>query len=105
MPRTPLPRPKRIPRTGSVAVSPYVLSFQSQRFYRGWRYHWMICTARNPDKLVSWGYAPTRELAETVAGNEVENLVARLTKGGRVTSAAQVIRADRQGRAPARRPE
>jgi len=84
----------------------YVLSFDSEHFYRGWRYHWMICAARNPDELVSWGHAPTRELAETAAGNEVENLVAGLTKGGRVTSAAaQVICADRQARSPVRRPE
>jgi hypothetical protein len=61
------PRPKSNRAIVSVAVSPYVLSFESQRFYRGWRYHWMICAARNPDELVSWGHAPTRELAETAA--------------------------------------
>ena len=88
MPQITSRRPKRIPYTDSVAVSPYVLSFQSQRFYRGRRCHWMICAARNPDKLVSWGHAPTRELAETAAQNEVEKLESGLTQGGRVTSAS-----------------
>lgn len=70
-------------------ISPYVLSFQSERFYRGWRYHWMICAAWNPDELVSWGHAPTQELAETVARNEVEKLVAGLTEGGRLSGTSK----------------
>src|SRR5271157_1675866 len=55
----------RIAGDGGVASGSYVMSFESERFYRGWRYYWMICAARNPDELVSWGYAGTRELAES----------------------------------------
>jgi len=74
---------------GSVAVDSYVLTFESEHFYRRRRYHWMICAARNPDELVSWGHAPTQELAETVARNEVEKLAAGLTESGQVTSASK----------------
>ncbi len=57
-----------------VAGNSYVLSFDAERVYRGSRYHWMICSVRNADELVVWGYAPTRELAESAAGNEVNKL-------------------------------
>ena len=59
----------------------YIQSFECERFYRGWRYYWMICAARKPDELVFWGYARTRELAEAAARNEVNKLVAGLTRG------------------------
>jgi hypothetical protein len=65
---------------GPVAISPYVMSFECERFYQGWRYYWMICAAREPDELVSWGYASTPELAEAAARNEVNKLVAGLTR-------------------------
>lgn len=78
-------RTHRIAGDGSVASGSYVLSFESERFYRGWRYYWMICAARNPGELVSWGYARTRELAETAARNEVNKLLAALAQGGRAT--------------------
>ena len=67
-------------------VGRYVASFQSQPSYKGTRYHWMICMAQNPDELVSWGHAPTQELAEAAAQNEVKKLSSGLTQGGRVTS-------------------
>jgi len=68
------------------SVSQYVLSFQTEPFHRKTRYHWMICLANSPDKLLSWGHAPTKELAEEAARNEVENLSSGLTEGGRVIS-------------------
>ena len=67
------------------AIGRYIVSFQAEPFHNRTRYHWIICSARNPDKLVSWGHAPTRELAETAAGNEVKKLEAVLTQGGRLT--------------------
>jgi hypothetical protein len=65
-------------------LGPYALSFQTERFYQEARYHWMICGAHNPDELVSWGYSPTQAEAETAAENEVNDLSAGLTHGGRV---------------------
>src|ERR1017187_60067 len=64
---------------GPVAISSYVMSLECERFYRGWRYYWMIWAARKPDELVSWGHARTRELAEAAARKEVNRLVAGLT--------------------------
>ena len=46
----------------------------------------MICLEGNPEELVSWGHAPTQELAETEARNEVKDLTSGLTQGGRVPS-------------------
>lgn len=63
-----------------VAANSYVLSFDAERVYRGSRYHWMICSVQNPDELVSWGYAPTRELAETAASSAVKQLQAGLAE-------------------------
>jgi hypothetical protein len=68
------------------AANPYVMSFQAQPYHKTTRYHWMICWSDSPDKLVSWGHAPTQEEAETAARKEVENLTSGLTQGGRVTS-------------------
>jgi len=67
-------------------VSRYVVSFQTQPFRKGKRYHWMICREQKLDELVSWGYAPTQEQAETAARNEVTDLSSGLTQGGQVTS-------------------
>ncbi len=74
----------RVPDNRLAAVNSYVLSFEAERFYRGCRYHWMICSVQNPDELVSWGYAPTRELAKTAAESEVNKLESGLSKTGRV---------------------
>jgi hypothetical protein len=68
------------------AVVEYVVSFQAEPFHQGTRYHWMICGAQNPDELVSWGYAPTQELAERAAQNEIKDLSSGRTQGGRITS-------------------
>ncbi|HEY5175381.1 MAG TPA: hypothetical protein VII95_07425 [Terriglobales bacterium] len=71
------------------AVGRYVVSFQAEPFHKGTRYHWMICWAQNPDELVSWGHAPTQELAEKAAQNEVKDLSSGRTQGGRVTSTSK----------------
>ena len=69
------------------AVKPYVVSFETERIRpKATRHHWTICSVHNPDQLVAWGHAPTQELAETEARNEVENLSSGQTQGGRVTS-------------------
>lgn len=65
----------------------YVFSIQVEHFHKTMRYHWMICSALNPDRLVSWGHAPTRELAEATAQSEIEDLSSGLTQGGRVRGA------------------
>jgi hypothetical protein len=64
----------------------YVVSIQAQAFRKKTRYHWMICLENNLEELVSWGPAPTLELAEAEARNEVKDLSSGLTQGGRVAS-------------------
>jgi hypothetical protein len=73
------------------AAGRYVVSFQPERFYQQTRYHWMICRAHKPDELVSWGYARTREQAETAAQDEVNNLSSGLTQGGRVPCESETL--------------
>ena len=74
-------------------VGNYVFSIQAEPFHREVRYHWMICSAQNPDQLVSWGHSTTRELAEAAARNEIQDLSSGLTQGGRVPGAkSQIIR-------------
>ena len=65
----------------------YVSSVQSARFYRGTRHYWMVCCENKPDELVAWGHAPTQELAEAAAKNEVDDLSSGISKGGHVTKA------------------
>ena len=73
------------------AVDPYVLSFDSesvryrQHRHQQNRHYWMICLAKRPDELVSWGHAPTHELAESEARKELNDLLSGLTQGGHVT--------------------
>ena len=73
------------------AVDPYVLSFESepvrnrQQRHKQKRHHWMICLAKKPDELVSWGHAPTHELAESEARNELTDLLSGVTQGGHVS--------------------
>jgi hypothetical protein len=50
----------------------------------GIRYHWLICLAKKPDELVSWGSAQTMEMAEHAAQDELKDLCSGLTQGGRV---------------------
>ncbi|MGD1081794.1 MAG: hypothetical protein ABR881_26040 [Candidatus Sulfotelmatobacter sp.] len=95
MRQTPSPSPKytrRIADDGLVVVSPFVISIESQRFYQGWRYYWIICAVRNPDELVSWGHAPTLELAEMAAENAVMKLESGLPKTSRVTKVRPALR-------------
>jgi hypothetical protein len=70
----------------SHELGQFVISIQAQAFRKKTRYHWMICRDGAPDEMVSWGHAPTQELAEAEARNEVSDLTSGLTKGGRVAS-------------------
>src|ERR1035438_507729 len=100
MRQPPSPRPKytrTITDDGLVVVSPFVISIQSQRFYRGWRYYWIICATRNPDELVSWGHAPTLELAEMAAENAVMKLESGLLKTSRGTRLRPALRNEEIG--------
>ena len=85
--RNPFSPPKsslRVADDHFVADNSYILSFEAERFYRGCRYYWMICSVEHPDELMSWGHAPTRALAETAAGSEVDKLESGSSKTGRV---------------------
>ena len=62
----------------------YTFSIQLERFHRSLRFHWVICSTRNPDWLVSWGHAPSRELAVAAAESEIRDLRSGRTVGGRV---------------------
>ena len=62
----------------------YTYSIELERYHKRLRFHWAICSARNPDWLVSWGYAPSRELAVAAAQCEIDDLHAGRTLGGRV---------------------
>lgn len=68
------------------AVDPYVLSFESESVSnKKKRHHWMICLAKRPDELVSWGHAPTQELADSEARNELKDLLSGLPQDGHVS--------------------
>ena len=69
-------------------VGQYVVSLQAEHFYKGRRYHWIICSEHNPDELVSWGHALTQQLAEAAARQEVTDLSSGLSRGGQLTSAS-----------------
>ncbi len=62
----------------------YIFSVQVEHFHRSLRFHWVICSTQNPDRLVSWGHAPSRELAEAAAQNEIEDLRSGRSLGGPV---------------------
>ena len=72
------------------SLARYVVSFQAEPFYKGRRYHWMICKAQNPDELVSWGHAATQELAEKAAQNQVKDLSSGRAQGGRMISTSKL---------------
>jgi hypothetical protein len=42
----------------------------------------MICREQNPDELVAWGHAPTLELAQNAAHQEVQDLSSGKSQGG-----------------------
>ncbi len=67
-------------------VGQYVVLLQAQPFRKGRHYYWMICREHNFNELVSWGDAPTQELAEMAAMIEVTNLHSGLSHGGQVAS-------------------
>ena len=69
------------------AIGKYVVSFQAECFHKKKRYHWLVCRARNPGELVSWGHALTQELAEEAASNEVNNLSSGETQGSHIITA------------------
>jgi hypothetical protein len=62
----------------------YSFAIELERFHRTLRFHWVICSTRNPDRLVSWGHAPSRELAVAAAEREIRDLRSGRTVGGRV---------------------
>ena len=64
----------------------FVLSFQSERFYKGVRYHWMVCLDNDPNQLVSWGHAPSQQMAEQAGQVEITDLLSGLSSGGQVVS-------------------
>jgi hypothetical protein len=71
------------------AIDSFVLSFEEHSLRnKKKRHHWIICSTRNPDLLVSWGHALTHEAAEYEAKKELEELVSGCTQGGRVASIA-----------------
>ena len=75
---------RRIADDRLEVANSYVLSFEVERFYKGWRYHWVICSVQNPDELVAWGHAPMRRNPGlTVAGSEVKKLESGSPKGAR----------------------
>ena len=51
----------------------------------------MICRAENAEELVSWGYEPTRELAEAAADRELQDLSSGMTLGGQVISGTKPL--------------
>lgn len=69
----------------------YVVSYQKEHFHRGTRFHWVICCAHNSDEMISWGYADSQEQAETAAQNEIKDLLAGITKGGRCVNTAKSL--------------
>ncbi len=83
-PGWPLPSAEARSMQMKEALSPYVVSFQTEPYHKGTRHHWMICREQKPDELVSWGHAPTRELAESAAEKELQDLNSGLTEGGQV---------------------
>jgi hypothetical protein len=72
-------------------VSSYIVTFDVEPYHQGTRHHWMVCRSQNPDELVSWGHAPTRELAESAAEKEVENLSCGRTQGGQAVPTAKPL--------------
>jgi hypothetical protein len=70
----------------------YVVSLQPERVHTKMRYHWMVCEAGAPDRLVSWGHAPTQGEVETAARKEITELSSGLTHGGRVASTGMPYR-------------
>jgi hypothetical protein len=82
---------KTTPQSVTPAVVNYtgrkfVLSFQAERFYKGVRYHWMVCLENDPTQLISWGHAPSQQLAESAGQVEISDLLSGISTGGQVVS-------------------
>jgi hypothetical protein len=78
------PKFRHVAEERVVVATSYILSFESARYFRGCRVHWMIRSVEKPDELVSWGYAPTLELAKVAADSEINKLELGLSETGRV---------------------
>ena len=72
-------------------ASAYIVTFDVEPYHQGVRHHWMICRAQSPDELVSWGHAPTRELAESAAERELEDLSSGRSDGGHAVTTAKPL--------------
>jgi hypothetical protein len=79
------------PQHISMAVSSHLISVAAERSYKGPRFFWTVCSARNPDELLSWGDCATRELALESANKEIERLESGLTTGGRVRNSKAAL--------------
>lgn len=76
-----------------VATDTFNLLFEEQVLpNKKKRYHWTISSIEKPDFLVSWGDAPTKEVAEDEAIKELKNLALGLTQGGRVVASCLTSR-------------
>lgn len=82
-------RPKKPAVTDLSSSNPFALSFDMERYYRGERHYWAISAVQNPDELLSWGHAPTRELAEQAAGIELEALSSGRSRGRKAKQATK----------------
>lgn len=78
-------RPIATPKEATSARK-FVLSFQAERFYKGVRYHWMVCLEEDPTQLVSWGHAPSQQMAEAAGNVEISDLLSGISQGGQVVS-------------------
>jgi hypothetical protein len=83
--KTTTPTPGTLPKINDSGRK-FVLSFQAERFYKGVRYHWMVCLENDPTQLISWGHAPTQQQAESAGQTEISDLLSGLSQGGQVVS-------------------
>jgi hypothetical protein len=63
----------------------YTVSFQHEPFRQGTRHYWLICRDQQPNEMVSWGYAPTVEMAQEAARKELEDLSSGESQGGQAS--------------------
>ena len=84
--KTTTPNAGSLPKTAKDAGKKFVLSFQAERFYKGVRYHWMVCLEQDPSQLISWGHAPTQQQAESAGQVEINDLLSGISQGGQVVS-------------------
>lgn len=76
-------------------ASSYIVSIEPERFHTQKRFHWTIAAARSPDRLLSWGHAPSLELADDVVKDELEKLAAGHSLGGLVKCQQRRVRGGR----------